>query len=144
MLAVSAPVERRRSHRISVNLLSGAARLGLADTRVAPLGGRLVEIRPDFLQLAFARSDLRHLRSHLEGMCLALRLNLDGRETPIECTGRVRWTSALGDLPGTDELHLELEILPMARRDYDGIVEAARRWRRPTAVPPEAPSAEAA
>jgi len=130
LLAVSAPLERRRQSRISVNLLSGVARLGLVDTRVAPLDGRLVQFSGGYLQLAFSRSDLRHLRSRLEGSCMPLRLNFDVNEPPLVCAGRVRWTSALGEIPGIDELQVEVEFLPISPRDRDRIAAAAERWTR--------------
>lgn len=124
-IAVSAPVERRRETRISVNVKSGIARMGLEDTRVAPLDGRMIQFTSTFVELAFPRSELRHLRGRLERSFVALRLSLDPR-TAVSCVARVRWTSMLNaEGSEADEMRLELEFMPMAPSDQERIAEAA-------------------
>ena len=126
--ASSATVERRRESRIAINLASGVARLGLVDTRVAPLGGQLKQLGPDFLELVFSRADLRHLRTRLEGSCLGLQFNLGPDQPQLLCTGRVRYTSAMGSGVEANDLTLELEILPLRPGDRERMAEAARRF----------------
>lgn len=136
-----APDARRRENHIAINLESGVARIGLADTRVAPLGGRLMRIDTENLELAFARADLRHLRTRLEGSLLALQLNLGTDQPPLDCTGRVRWTSAFGAGPGKDDLHIEVEILPLRTADRERLSRAMQRFHGGTAGDPPAHAA---
>lgn len=125
-VAAFKPAERRRESRIAINLESGVARIGLADTRVAPIGGRLTQLGIEFVEFVFARADLRHLRTRLEGSCLALQFNLGPHEPPLVCSGRVRWTTALGG-PEADELKIEIEILPLRHADRERLAVAAQR-----------------
>ncbi|MEO5617336.1 MAG: hypothetical protein ABIS67_06165 [Candidatus Eisenbacteria bacterium] len=127
-VATGAPVDRRRESRIAINLASGVARLGLVDTRVAPLPGHLRQLGPDFLELIFARDDLRHLRTRLEGSCLALQFNLGPDEPQLLCTGRVRYTTAMGSGIDASDLTIELEILPLRASERDRMAEAVRRF----------------
>jgi len=120
--------ERRRENRIAINLESGVARIGLVDTRVAPIGGRLAQLGIEFVELLFARADLRHLRTRLEGSCLGLHFNLGPHEPPLVCTGRVRWTSALGTGAEAGELKIEVEILPLRFADRERLTAAAQRF----------------
>ena len=126
-VAAFRPAERRRESRIAINLESGVARIGLADTRVAPIGGRLTQLGIEFVELVFARADLRHLRTRLEGSCLGLEFNLGPHEPSLACTGRVRWTTALGSGPAADELKIEIEILPLRHSDRERLTVAAQR-----------------
>ncbi|HTO90000.1 MAG TPA: hypothetical protein VMJ70_02615 [Candidatus Sulfotelmatobacter sp.] len=126
MIASSAPVERRRETRLSIQLKSGVVRLGLADTRVAPLSGRLVQFTAGFVELAFARSELRHLRSRLEGSFLNVQLNINPREELLLCVGRVRYTTALAGESGSDELRIEVEFMPLPPRDQARIEAAVQ------------------
>jgi hypothetical protein len=125
-LATSAPVARRRETRVSVNIDSGIARLGLEDTRVSPIDGRMLRITPIFIELAFPRSELRHLRSWLLNKCVPLRLTLDQR-TSVACVARIRWASAVTpeEAESGEEMRLELEFMPMASHDLDRIRTAA-------------------
>ncbi len=120
--------ERRRENRIAINLESGVARIGLADTRVGPIGGRLTQLRVEFLELIFSRADLRHLRTRLEGSCLGLQFNVGPHEPPLVCTGRVRWTTALGAGAEAGELKIEVEILPLRFADRERLSTAAQRF----------------
>jgi len=139
--ASGAPIERRRGSRVAINLASGVARLGLTDTRVAPIGGRVGRVEPERLELIFQRSDLRHLRTRLEGSCLGLQFQLGPEQPPLICTGRVRWTSALGAGPDATELNIEIEILPLRSTDRDRFVAALEP---PASGPAEGPATRAA
>jgi len=127
-LASHSPSERRRENRVAISLASGVARLGLIDTRVSPLSGRMTQLSAERLELVFVRSELRHLRTRLEGSCLGLQFNLGPDQPVLPCTGRVRWTSTLGSGPETNELKLEVEILPLRSADRDRLNEAGRRF----------------
>jgi hypothetical protein len=125
-IAVSAPVARRRETRISVNVKSGIARIGLEDTRVAPLDGRMLQFRPEKIELGFPRSELRHIRERLERSFVGLRLTLDGR-TAVGCVSRVLSISSPAAKGEADEMRIELEFMPMPARDQEKITEAANR-----------------
>jgi hypothetical protein len=124
-MAVSAPVSRRRETRISVNLHSAIARLGIADTRTSPIQGRMLHVTESYLELAFPRSELHHMRGRLEKSYVSLRLALDTRQS-LACVSRVRWTSAFDGGAEGVELRLELEFMPMAPQDKARLVEAVR------------------
>jgi hypothetical protein len=126
MVASSAPVERRRETRLSLHLKSGIVRLGLADTRVAPVSGKLLQFTAGFVELSFPRSELRHLRTRLENSFINVQLNINPREALLLCVGRVRYTAALAADDGTDDLRLEVEFMPLPPRDQTRIEEAVK------------------
>ena len=126
MVASSAPVERRRETRLSIHLKSGIVRLGLADTRVAPVSGKLTQFTAGFVELSFPRHELRHLRTRLENSFINVQLNMNAREALLLCVGRVRYTAALAADDGSDELRLEVEFMPLPPRDQTRIEEAVK------------------
>ncbi len=124
------PAERRRESRVAINLSSGIARFGLADTRVAPLGGRLARLDEEHLELVFPRAELRHLRPRLEGGLLGLQLNFGPGLEPLRCSGRVKWTTTLGTDPEARDLRIEIQLLPLGAADRARLAEAGSRLAR--------------
>jgi hypothetical protein len=144
MVASSAPVERRRETRLSIHLKSAVARLGLADTRVAPISGQLRQFTAGFVELSFPRSELRHLRNRLEGSFVNVQLNIDPRDALLLCVGRVRYTAALPGNDGSDELRLEVEFMPLPPRDQSRIEAAVKARLAQETKPPKDPESRAA
>jgi len=144
MVASSAPVERRRETRLSIHLKSAVVRLGIADTRVAPISGRLLQFTAGFVELAFPRSELRHLRNRLEHSFINVQLNINPREGLLLCVGRVRYTAAVPGDDGNDELRLEVEFMPLPPRDQTRIEDAVKSRVEREAKQPKDPESRAA
>lgn len=133
MIAVGAPIERRRGTRVTATLETRVALLGVSGTRVAPFSGRLLDLSPGGMGVGFPRGELRHLREELEHALLTVELKLDRRGEPLELTCRVRWVSLESpDGPaGPDDLaRLGLEFVLLSARGRTRIQEALIRAAR--------------
>lgn len=83
------PRERRHEHRVGIDFASGVARLGLAGSRIAPFTGRLVEISPAGIGLAFPGGSLRQARRELEGSVANLYLRLPNLDEALRLGARI-------------------------------------------------------
>ncbi len=141
MLAVNAPIERRRGTRVTVAFESRVALLGVAGNRVAPFGGRLVDLSPAGMGVGFPPGELRHLRDALEGALITIELKLPGRGAPLGLTARVRWVSfepqGVSGGDGLARLGLEFVLLSARARARirEVLIHAARQGRTLGAAP---------
>jgi hypothetical protein len=120
-VAVSAPFERRRDTRVSLSFETRVAMLGLAGSRVAPFAGRLVNLSPSGLGLAFPRAELIPVRDTLDGALLAVEIQLPDGEPPLRLTSRVRWVQLAANDAGTpaeEEGVMGLEFILVGARDH--------------------------
>jgi hypothetical protein len=130
VIAVGAPIERRRGTRVTATLETRVALLGISGTRVAPFGGRLLDLSPSGMGVGFPRGEIRHIREELEGALLDVELKLDRRGEPLELTCRVRWVSFDGPdgAAEPDELaRLGLEFVLLTARARTRIQDALIR-----------------
>lgn len=91
MLAVGAPIERRRETRLTVQLANGVVLLGLAGTRVAPVPGALVDLSASGMSARFRRGDLLQARGALRDAVVSVHLTLPGGEGAVRVASRVVW-----------------------------------------------------
>jgi hypothetical protein len=135
LVAVRAPHLRRSEHDLAVEFATGAAELGLAGTRVAPLAGRLLELSPAGMRLDFPRGALRQSRAALEGAMVMVALAMPGDSSPLHLLARVTTlTFEPADAGSVPSAHLALEFAVLLARDraqlQQALIEAARsgRW----------------
>lgn len=132
--ATAFPRPRRHEHRVGVDFLRGAVRLGLAGSRVAPFQGSLVELSPAGIGAVFPGAALRQSRAELEGAMVVVYLRFPDLEEPVRLAARVTrlaYESAARD-PGREipraRLSMEFALLLAADRAaiQEGLINAAR------------------
>jgi hypothetical protein len=116
---VGAPLEKRRETRLSVSVANRVVLMGLADTRVAPLPGALLELTADGMRARFRSGDLRQARQRLVGSLVGVHLTLPGTAGALRTTARVVEAAAApgGDPEGEMRVGLEFLALVPALRD---------------------------
>ncbi len=115
MVAVGAPIERRRENRLSVQAANGVVLLGLAGTRVAPLPGALLDLSVSGLSVRFRRGDVLQACSALRESVVAVHLSLPGEGGAERLAARVAWVDR--EPAATDPesaLSLGLEFVAMS------------------------------
>jgi hypothetical protein len=126
LVASAAPFERRRETRVSVAFDTRVALLGVAGSRVAPFVGRLINLSPAGIGVAFSRSELRSVRELLQGALITIEVRLPGDNEPLRLAGRVRWVEVEPETPGAPDDEpgrVGLEFILLGARDRTRIQE---------------------
>lgn len=128
MFAVGASHERRRETRVAVALENKVAFLGEIGKRVSPLHGKLVDLSPGGLGVAFPAAQLRQAEGVFPGAVLPVKLSLRGSSEPIEVAARVVWIRKAGAPAG--EALMGLQFVGITAEDRSRLIhildEAAR------------------
>jgi hypothetical protein len=108
------PIERRRHPRVAVSFATRMALLRLKGSRVAPIGGELIDLSTTGLAVRFGKQALGASRAALADAVVAVELDLPGPEGSLRLAAQVRWLEV--DEQG-DEARIGIEFVLMSEPD---------------------------